>query len=128
VQPLARTKPQPLEPVAQAAQPQPAVELPELAAAEVVLGQPAELQPERAVQQAQAAELRAAAERRVFLQPAARVSVEPTEQVEPQQVSVVLRQREAWPQPEELQAALAVVVAGPAALVAADAPPLPSVA
>jgi hypothetical protein len=128
VQPLARTKPQPLEPVAQAAQPQPAVELPELGAAEVVPGQPAELQPERAVQQVQAAELLAAAERRVFPQPAARGSAEPAEQAEPKQVSLVLRQREAWPQPEELQAALAVVAAGPAALVAADAPPLPSVA
>lgn len=127
MQPLARTKPQPPEPVAQVAQPQPAVELPELGAAEVVPGQPAELQPERAVQQVQAADLRAAAERRVFPQPAVRGSAEPAEQVEPQQVSLVLRQREAWPQPEELPAALAVV-AGPAAPVAADAPPLPSVA
>jgi hypothetical protein len=95
----------PPEPVAQAAQPQPAVELPELGAA-AVPGQPAELQPERAVRQVQAAELLAAAERRFFPQPAARGSAE---QAEPQQVSLVLRQREAWPQPEELQTALAVV-------------------
>jgi hypothetical protein len=104
-------KPQPPEPVVQAAQPQPAVELPELGAAAVVPGQPAELQPERAVRQVQAAELLAAAERRVFPQPAARGSAEPAEPVEPQKLSLVLRQREAWPQPEELQAALAVAAA-----------------